>query len=125
METARGAAGRTPRFLASCYKERKEAKQPPLLSGLSQHGGGVGGWGGGGLDSPVPSPRARSTNKGGCRGSGSLRMGDSRACRLHSPLPPAPESGLEEAEMRTGCALGPALVAGVRGLRGTFHVSLM
>lgn len=46
-----------PRFLAECYKERKEAKQPSLLSSLSPAERG-------GLDSPGSSPSTRSTNKG-------------------------------------------------------------
>lgn len=47
------------------------------------------------LDSPMPSPSARSTNKGGCEGVGGPRMGNSRSL-------PSSHRPLSESERRGG-----------------------
>ena len=72
------------------------------------------------LDSPMPSPSARSTNKGGCE--------DQEVRGWEIPGPPSSTGpgaslGGEEAKMRAGCALVPAFSAEKKDF-GRGHVSL-
>lgn len=125
METSQGAAGRTPHFLASCYKERKEAEQRPLLSGLSPAGSG-------GLDCPVHPPSPPSAP--GAQTKEAAEDQEVRGWEIPGPpggatllfhQPPEPVPGSTSKQRGDGdettMSLRPALAAG-RGASG--HVSL-